>query len=29
MGLKTASAVFCRFLDSTVGDLHWTVALTY
>jgi len=29
MGLKTASAVFCHFLDSIVGDLHWTVALTY
>ena len=29
MGIKTASAVFCRFLDSIVGDLHWTVALTY
>ena len=29
MGLKTASAVFCRFLDSIVGDLRWSVALTY
>ena len=29
MGLKTASAVFCRFLDSVVGDLRWSVALTY
>ena len=29
MGLKTASAVFCRFLDGIVGDLRWTTALTY
>ena len=29
MGIKTASAVFCHFLDSIVGDLHWSVALTY
>ena len=29
MGLKTASAVFCRFLDGIVGNLRWQTALTY
>ena len=29
MGLKTASAVFCRYLDHALGNLRWTDALTY
>jgi len=29
MGLGTASAVFCRFLDHIVGDLKWVCCLTY
>jgi hypothetical protein len=29
MGLKSASAVFCRFLDRVIGDLKWSHVLTY
>jgi hypothetical protein len=29
MGLKTASAVFCRFIDSVNGDLKWNHVLAY
>jgi hypothetical protein len=29
MGLKTASAVFCRFIDSVLGDLKWNHVLAY
>jgi hypothetical protein len=29
MGLKTASAVFCRFIDSVIGDLKWNHVLAY
>jgi hypothetical protein len=29
MGLKTASAVFCRFIDRVLGDLKWDSVLAY
>ena len=29
MGLKTASAMFCRFIDNVLGDLKWESVLTY
>jgi hypothetical protein len=29
MGLNSASAVFCKFLDRIVGDLKWSHVLTY
>ena len=29
MGLKTASAVFCRYVDSMLGELKWTNVLAY
>ena len=29
MGLKTASAVFCRFIDRFLGDLKWDSVLAY
>jgi hypothetical protein len=29
MGLKSASAVFCRFLDRIKGDLKWSHVLAY
>ena len=29
MGLKTASATFCRFIDKVVGDLKWESVLVY
>ena len=29
MGLKTASAVFCRYIDNVLGDLKWENVLTY
>jgi hypothetical protein len=29
MGLKTASAVFCRFIDRILGDLKWDSVLAY
>ena len=29
MGLKTASATFCRFIDRIVGDLKWESVLVY
>ena len=28
-GLKTASAVFCRYMDRMIGNLKWTEVLTY
>ena len=29
MGLKTASAVFCRYIDKVLGDLKWASILVY
>ena len=29
MGLRTASAVFCRFIDAVLGDLKWDSILVY
>jgi hypothetical protein len=29
MGLKTASAVFCCFIDRVLGDLKWDSVLAY
>jgi hypothetical protein len=29
MGLRTASAVYCRFIDNVIGDLKWNHVLTY
>jgi len=29
MGLKTASAVFCRFIDKVLGPMKWDHVLTY
>ena len=29
MGLKTASAVFCRYIDQVLGDLKWNSILVY
>lgn len=29
MGLKTASAVFCRYIDNVLGELKWEHVLTY
>ena len=29
MGLKTASATFCRFIDSILGSMKWTSILVY
>lgn len=29
MGLKTASAVFCRYVDRMLGSLKWTAVLAY
>ena len=29
MGLKTASAVFCRYLDTALGSLKWDSCLCY
>ena len=28
-GLKTSSAVFCRYMDRMIGNLKWTEVLTY
>jgi hypothetical protein len=29
MGLKTASAIFCRFIDNILGDLKWNSCMSY
>ena len=29
MGLKTASAVFCRYIDRILGNMKWTKVLAY
>ena len=29
MGLKTASAVFCRYIDKILGNMKWTKVLAY